>query len=125
MVVAPRQSTNVLVTMLTIRSLVVAYEKNEVLHSVNLDLANGEVLGLIGPNGSGKTSLIRAISGVVKIKQGTIQIDGRDLSILNESERARLISVVPQSAQLPPAFTVWECVSLGRTPHLNWLGQLG
>ena len=54
--------------MLTIRSLVVAYEKNEVLHSVDLDLASGEVLGLIGPNGSGKTSLIRAISSVVKIK---------------------------------------------------------
>jgi len=111
--------------MLTIRSLVVAYEKNEVLHSVDLDLASGEVLGLIGPNGSGKTSLIRAISSVVKIKQGNIQIDDRDLSTLSENERARLISVVPQSAQLPPAFTVWECVSLGRTPHLNWLGKLG
>jgi iron complex transport system ATP-binding protein len=110
--------------MLQIRALDIAYDNKQVLHKLDLDLTRGEVLGLIGPNGSGKTSLIRAVSGILKPRSGNISIEGRDLANISEAERARLISVVPQSAQLPPAYTVWECVSLGRTPHLNWLGHL-
>ncbi len=111
--------------MLSISSLHVAYDKQEVLHDLNLQLARGELLGLIGPNGSGKTSLIRALSGVIKPIAGEIYIEGKKLSAFSEGERARQLAVVPQSAQLPPAFTVFECVALGRTPHLAWLGRLG
>jgi iron complex transport system ATP-binding protein len=111
--------------MLSINSLHVAYDKQEVLHDLNLQLARGELLGIIGPNGSGKTSLIRALSGVIKPTTGEIYIEGKELSVFPEGERARQLAVVPQSAQLPPAFTVFECVALGRTPHLAWLGRLG
>ncbi len=111
--------------MLKISDLRVSYGPHAVLHAIDLQLAPGEVLGLIGPNGAGKTSLIRAISGVLQLQSGSIHINDRALGSYNEIERARLLAVVPQSAQLPPAFTVWECVALGRTPHLNWLGQLG
>jgi iron complex transport system ATP-binding protein len=111
--------------MIGIRDISAAYDANHVLQNVNLDLSRGEVLALIGPNGSGKTSLIRAISVGLKTISGSILIDGRDLHSLSDTERARLIAVVPQSAQLPPAFTVWECASLGRTPHLSWLGRMG
>jgi iron complex transport system ATP-binding protein len=111
--------------MISIRNISAAYSATEVLQSVSLELARGEVLGLIGPNGSGKTSLIRAISAGLKTSAGSILIDGNDLHSLSDSERARLMAVVPQSAQLPPAFTVWECASLGRTPHLSWLGHMG
>lgn len=111
--------------MLTIKNLHLAYGTHLVLRDLDLALERGEVLGLIGPNGAGKTSLIRAISGVLKIQNGSIRIDGREINMLRENERARLIAVVPQSAQLPPAFTVKECVALGRTPHINWLGHIG
>lgn len=111
--------------MLAVRSLRVAYGEKEVLHDLDVELARGEVLGLIGPNGSGKTSLIRAVSGVLQPASGTVSIEGRDVSALSAGERARQIAVVPQSTQLPPVFTVFECVSLGRTPHLSWLGRLG
>lgn len=111
--------------MLSINSLHVAYDKQDVLQDLNLQLDRGELLGLIGPNGSGKTSLIRALSGVIKPTAGEIYIEGKELSTFSEGARARLLAVVPQSAQLPPAFTVFECVALGRTPHLAWLGRLG
>lgn len=111
--------------MLSINSLHVAYDKHDVLQDLNLQLDRGELLGLIGPNGSGKTSLIRALSGVIKPTAGEIYIEGKELSTFSEGGRARLLAVVPQSAQLPPAFTVFECVALGRTPHLAWLGRLG
>lgn len=111
--------------MLKLNNLSVSYGPHAVLRELDLQLAPGEVLGLIGPNGAGKTSLIRAISAVLQPRSGSIYINDRALNSYNEIERARLLAVVPQSAQLPPAFTVWECVALGRTPHLNWLGQLG
>lgn len=111
--------------MISIRDISAAYVANEVLRDVSLELSRGEVMGLIGPNGSGKTSLIRTTSAGLKTNRGSILIDGRDLHSLSDMERARRIAVVPQSAQLPPAFTVWECASLGRTPHLSWLGRMG
>lgn len=122
---APRQGADDLVTMLSVHSLSVSYADKEVLHGVDLQLARGELLGLIGPNGSGKTSLIRVLSGVLRPASGQIHIQGQDLSVLSEGERALKVAVVPQSAPLPPAFTVFECVALGRTPHLAWLGRLG
>jgi iron complex transport system ATP-binding protein len=111
--------------MLSVHALHVSYGDKPVLHDLNLDLARGQLLGLIGPNGSGKTSLIRALSGVLTPISGSIFIDNKDALSLSESQRARLVAVVPQSTQLPPAFTVFECVALGRTPHLSWLGRLG
>lgn len=111
--------------MLEITNLQLSYGNSPVISGLSLQLHPGKVLGLIGPNGAGKSSLIRALSGVLKPVAGQVQLDGNDLLSLPEAERARLISVVPQSTQLPPAFTVYECVALGRTPHLNWLGSLG
>ncbi len=94
------------------------------LHGVNLNVPAGAILALIGPNGSGKTTLIRAVSGLVKPQSGKLLAQGRDLALLTPLQRARLIAVVPQARSLPPAFTAWETVLLGRTPHLNWLGQI-
>jgi iron complex transport system ATP-binding protein len=111
--------------MLTIHDLNVSYGERSAIRSLDLSLANGEILGLIGPNGAGKTSLIRALSGVLPIQDGAVQYEDQPLLKLSEMERARLLAVVPQSSQLPPAFSVYECVALGRTPHLSWLGKLG
>lgn len=111
--------------MLSIQNLSLSYSSRQVLHGVDLELNAGEVLALIGPNGAGKTSLIRVASGVQRPDSGRIELDGADLLSRTELERARLVSVVPQTTQLPPAFTVYECVALGRTPHINWLGRLG
>lgn len=111
--------------MLKIEQLELAYGSTPVLTDLDLQVQPGEVLGLIGPNGAGKSSLIRALSGVLAPRRGRISFNGQDLLGMPEAQRARLVSVVPQSTQLPPAFTVYECVALGRTPHLNWLGSLG
>ncbi len=109
--------------MLEIKSLSVAYGARPVLHNLSLQLPPGSMLAVIGPNGAGKTTLIRALTGILPPQSGQILIDGRDLNHLSAAERARRIAVVPQARQLPPAFTAWETVLLGRTPHLNWLGQ--
>lgn len=110
--------------MLEIQSLFVSYGERPVLHGVDLAVPAGAILALIGPNGSGKTTLIRAVSGLIKPQGGKMLAQGRDLAQLSPAQRARLIAVVPQARSLPPAFTAWETVLLGRTPYLNWLGQI-
>ncbi len=111
--------------MLKIEGLTVSYGKRRVLHSASLRVDSGEVLALIGPNGSGKSTLIRAASGVIPAESGTVQVDGRALADLSTMERARYLAVVPQARNMPPAFSVYETILLGRTPYLGWLGRAG
>ena len=110
--------------MLKIEGLSVSYGLRRVLHAISLDVHAGEVLALIGPNGAGKSTLVRAASGVIPVQGGRVGVNGDDLLALPAMRRARYLAVVPQAASLPPAFTVWETVLLGRTPYLNFLGQV-
>jgi ABC-type cobalamin/Fe3+-siderophores transport system ATPase subunit len=106
---------------LHVSGISVAYGDRPALDHLSFDLQAGNVLGVIGPNGAGKTTLVRAVSGVVPIRAGSIRWKGQDLVKLPADARARLVAVVPQARSLPPAFTGWETVLLGRTPYLNWL----
>jgi iron complex transport system ATP-binding protein len=110
--------------MLKIENLSVSYAQRRVLHAVSLDVQSGQVLALIGPNGAGKSTLVRAVSGVIPVLAGKVQADGVDLLSLPAIQRARYLAVVPQAISMPPAYTVWETVLLGRTPYLNFLGQV-
>jgi iron complex transport system ATP-binding protein len=111
--------------MLEVKSLYFRYNGHDVLHNVSLRIQPGEVLALIGPNGAGKSTLIRTISGVLAARQGSVTVDGREVSRLAPMQRARYMAVVPQARQLPGAFSVYQTVALGRTPYLGWLGKTG
>jgi len=115
-------------TMLRIENLFVSYGSRRVLYDVSLEVNSGEVTALIGPNGAGKSTLVRAVSGVIPVDSGKINSSDDfsrsiDLLSLPPMQRARYLAVVPQAVSLPPAFTVWETVLMGRTPYLNFLGQ--
>ncbi|MHB8776451.1 MAG: ABC transporter ATP-binding protein [Anaerolineales bacterium] len=108
--------------MLKIQNLSASYHNRQILHDVSFDVKSGEVLALIGPNGAGKSTIIRAASGVIP-STGHIRTNGDDFHSLTPMQRARYLAVVPQAVLLPPAFTVWETVLMGRTPYLGFLGQ--
>ena len=108
--------------MLKIQNLSVSYGSHQILHEVTLEVQSGEVLALIGPNGAGKSTLIRAASGVIPYT-GHVRPNGDDFASMSYIQRARYIATVPQAVSLPPAYTVWETVLLGRTPYLGFLGQ--
>lgn len=110
--------------MLQVEGLCVNYGDRPVLKEIGFQVQPGKILSLIGPNGAGKTTLIRAISGVAPLCAGRVCVAGSDLSRMTTAERARRLAVVPQARNLPLAFTGWELTALGRTPHLNWLGQI-
>lgn len=108
--------------MLKIQNLSASYHGHQVLHDVSLEVKSGEVLALIGPNGAGKSTIIRAASGVIHAA-GSVRTNGDDFHSLDPMQRAKYIAVVPQAISLPPAFTVWETVLMGRTPYLGFLGN--
>src|SRR5512133_525647 len=110
--------------MLKIQNLSVSYGARIVLKNVSLEVKKGETLALLGPNGSGKSTLLRAISGILPVTTGTVSLSDHLIEQLSPAERARWIAVLPQNAVLPPAFTAWETVLLGRTPYINFLGQI-
>jgi iron complex transport system ATP-binding protein len=109
--------------LLSIDDVTIRYEARTVLRHISLDVNAGEVLALIGPNGVGKSTLIRACGGSLKPIGGRIAIDGQDTYRLRVEDRAKLIAVVPQAVRLPDTFTVFETVLMGRTPYLGWLGR--
>ena len=114
---------------LTVHALTVAYTSGKrslvALRDLSLALAAGELVGLVGPNGCGKTTLIRAVTKVVKPVSGEVQLCGDEVGSLPQVEIARRVAVVPQEPLLPEAFTALECVLMGRTPHLKLLENEG
>lgn len=111
--------------MIEFKQLSVGYPGLTVLRELDLRVEPGEVLAVVGPNGVGKSTLVRAASGTLRPLAGTVEIDGRRLHELTPAQRARMVSVVPQASNLPPAFTALDVVILGRTPYLGWLGSEG
>jgi len=111
--------------MLSIENVTIRYEACTVLLNISLGVKPGEVLALIGPNGVGKSTLIRAISGNLKPIGGRVTINRQDVHCLRVEERAKLMAVVPQAVRLPESFTVFDTVLMGRTPYLGWLGREG
>lgn len=103
----------------------VGYPDRLVLEQVKLELEPGEILAVVGPNGVGKSTLVKAASGVVTPRRGEILVGGRDVFGMEPPERARWIGVVPQAVHVPPAFTAEQVVLMGRTPYLGWLEREG
>jgi len=111
--------------MLELKNITVAYGEAIAVNNVSLSVNAGEILALIGPNGVGKTSLIRAVSGNIPMRSGSVVYQGQDILGLSVGERAKVLSVVPQVRQMGGAFTVKQAVMMGRTPHMSWLGYPG
>ena len=90
-----------------------------VLHDVTVRIARGSLTGLLGPNGCGKTTLLKLLSGVLRPRTGLITLDERVVSDIPRSELARRIAVVPQETHPAFDYTVMEMVLMGRHPHLG------
>ena len=100
-------------------NLTLAYGRNVVVRDVNFTLEPGRMIGLVGPNGCGKSTIVKAISRVVAPVSGHVAFNGRNVSRITHMEMARLVGVVPQIPLLPSNFTAFEVVLMGRNPHLG------
>ncbi|MBI4265332.1 MAG: ABC transporter ATP-binding protein [Acidobacteria bacterium] len=89
------------------------------LHDVSVALARGSLTGVLGPNGCGKTTLLKLLSGVLRPQAGTVALDGRAMGSLSRREIARHIAVVPQETHPAFDYLVLDMVLMGRHPHLG------
>jgi len=94
---------------LTVHSVVKAFKKRTVVRGVSLEVSRGEAVGLLGPNGAGKTTVFYMITGLISADEGSIRIEGRDVTKLPMYRRARLgIGYLPQEASIFRGLTVEE-----------------
>jgi len=96
------------------------YADKRIVEAVNLTLEKGEWLSLVGANGSGKSTLLRLLSRILPVQAGAVLLDSKDIHSLAPTEVAKQLAILPQQQVLPPGLTVYQLVSLGRTPHQPW-----
>jgi iron complex transport system ATP-binding protein len=103
--------------MLNVCGLSLHTADNWRLRDIDLNLIEGEVLGVLGPNGAGKSSLFSVMSGELSPSTGTVMLEGQTLSKWAGRERAQKMTVLPQTSTLEFDFLVSQVVSFGRLPH--------
>ncbi|AXG06822.1 ATP-binding cassette domain-containing protein [Haloplanus rubicundus] len=93
-----------------------------VLDAVSTSVDEGQFVGLVGPNGTGKTTLLRTINGALAPDRGAVHVAGEDVAALGSRATSQLVATVPQSTAIAFEFPVRHVVAMGRTPHIGRFG---
>lgn len=105
---------------LRVKDVEFSYRSVRVLNGVSMELAESEMLGIVGPNGTGKSTLIRCLNRILSPQKGTVLLDVWDIKKMSLMKLARKIGYIPQTtSQVFPA-TVFDTILMGRRPHVGW-----
>ena len=110
---------NYMGSKIDVNNLTAGYNGVVILRGVSLDMAERDFVGIIGPNGCGKTTLLRAMSRALPPVSGEVLLDGRNVYAIPSREFARRVAVVPQDSLITFDFTVLEIALMGRSPRLG------
>ncbi|MFE0046761.1 ABC transporter ATP-binding protein [Streptomyces albireticuli] len=108
---------------LTARDLTLAYEERVVVDGLDVDIPDGKVTVVVGPNACGKSTLLRALGRLLKPRRGAVLLDGTELARIPTRDIARSLGLLPQTPVAPEAITVADLVARGRQPHQRWWQQ--
>lgn len=111
-------------SLLEIKNLSCGYDKEDTIKDISFSVKGGDFLGIIGPNAAGKTTLFRAISGILKLSSGEVLYKNKNIVKISARDFAQEVAVIPQIQDIPFPFSVEEFVLMGRFPHLNRLEHL-
>ena len=109
---------------LTTQGLGCSIGRRTILSGIDLDVRRGEVLGVVGANGTGKSTLLRALAGIRRPCAGRVLVDGEPLASLGPQMRAKRLAFVAQEESAQTDLLVGEMVALGRVPHARAWGGL-
>ena len=104
-------------------AVTLAYEQRVIAERLSLAIPDGSFTVIVGPNACGKSTLLRALSRLLRPRHGTVLLDGRDIFSLPAKQVARTLGLLPQSATAPDGITVADLVARGRYPHQGLLRQ--
>lgn len=109
-------------------NLTIGYKKksisNIIAKNLNINLDSGKLIGLIGANGIGKSTLLKTITGLISPLSGSVFLNEKTLESYKPEELAKTLSIVLTEPLPPSNLSVYEIVALGRQPYTNWLGTL-
>ena len=108
--------------MLRLNDIHFSYDNISVLEGINLEISHCEIVGVMGANGTGKSTLLKLMSGALTPGRGKITFLDESLSSLSAKQRAKRIAMVPQDSIIPFSFTALEIVLMGRAPYLPPFG---
>ncbi|MCG8401182.1 MAG: ABC transporter ATP-binding protein [Firmicutes bacterium] len=111
--------------MLELKSVVCGYGKRVVVQGVSLRVEPGEIIGILGPNGVGKTTLFKSILGHIALLGGQVLLYGKNIHKMTRPEVAQKIGYVPQAHTPPFSYTVRDVVLMGRTAHISLFSAPG
>lgn len=115
-------------TVLKTQNLTIGYSSKKkmilVSERINFSINKGELVGLVGTNGIGKSTLLRTLAGMQPNLNGSISINENDLKNLSPLQLANHLSIVLTEAPASKNLSVLELISLGRHPYTNWVGSL-
>lgn len=112
-------------TVIVATGLGYSYGAHCVLESVDMQLDAGSMTLLAGRNGAGKSTLLGLLAGIRRLETGAVELDGRAIQDLHVTERARLVTLVPQDSDTSFEYTGREVVMMGRHPHIPRFGSPG
>jgi len=102
-----------------VQNLHFAYNGNEILKGLSLNVPAGELFGIIGPNGCGKSTVLKILTRLLRSYIGRVEILGRSLDSYKHVELARRVAIVPQEFTLDFNFSVEDVIEFGRNPHMK------
>ena len=105
-------------SILDVEDLHFSYDSKEVLKGVSFSAEKNEIISILGPNGVGKTTLLRCICNLNTPTSGSVKVCDKDLSMIPSKEMAKLVGYVPQKADTSRT-TVFDSVLIGRRPHMG------
>ncbi|MDQ4109531.1 MAG: ABC transporter ATP-binding protein, partial [Actinomycetota bacterium] len=108
---------------ITAQDLVLAYGDRVVADRLTTEIPSGKVTTIIGPNGCGKSTFLRAVARLLKPRSGQVLLDGKAITSMRTREVAKVLGMLPQSPTAPEGLTVADLVAKGRHPHQTWLRQ--
>lgn len=106
------------------KEIEIGYGDKIAVHKANIKINEGEVVTIIGPNGSGKSTLIKALSRCLKLRSGSVTLDGINIDKIPTKTVAKKMAVLPQVKSVSSDITVESLVSYGRYPHLDFRNRL-
>lgn len=110
--------------MIKLSDITLAFGHRELIAHASTEFTRGNLIALLGRNGTGKSTLLRAIAALGSVQCGTIEIDGRPIGTLSPTELARNIAFVNTERIEVEAMTAYELVAIGRSPYTDWMGRL-
>lgn len=109
---------------LVVEHLQLAYHDKVIVQDLNLTLPNQKIIGLIGPNGCGKSTVLKSLARLLKPKVGNVTYQAKDIWQISAKEYAKVLAFLPQQHLVPEGISVRELVAYGRSPYLNLWGKL-